>query len=144
MESNDVETLIVDGVTKSSTSVASSDGETKTQTTLLSILLQQASIYGIAAGYCISASLLSIINKWGVMKFPYSGALTALQYFRSPAGVLLAGSLGWLEHDKLDFLTMWQFLPAAVEDLFHPKLEVLQRIHFCFGVQIPAVPALRK
>lgn len=114
MESNDVETPNVDGGTKSSTSVASSDGETKTQTTLLSTLLQQASIYGIAAGYCISASLLSIINKWAVMKFPCPGALTALQYFTSAAGVLLAGSLGWLEHDKLDFLTMWRFLPAAV------------------------------
>ncbi|GAB2225995.1 hypothetical protein Drorol1_Dr00021777 [Drosera rotundifolia] len=31
-----------------------------------------------------------------------------------------------------------------VEDLFHPKPEVLRRIHFCFGVQIPAVPALRE
>ncbi|KAL9267314.1 Tetratricopeptide repeat protein 27-like protein [Drosera capensis] len=31
-----------------------------------------------------------------------------------------------------------------VEDLFLPKPEVLQRIHFCFGVHIPAVPALRK
>ncbi|KAI7731314.1 hypothetical protein M8C21_002590 [Ambrosia artemisiifolia] len=41
-------------------------------------LLQQVSVYGIAAGYCLSASLLSIINKWAVMKFPYPGALTAL------------------------------------------------------------------
>ncbi|KAI6678262.1 hypothetical protein NL676_039058 [Syzygium grande] len=48
-------------------------------------LLHQASIYGIAAGYCISASLLSIINKWAVMKFPYPGALTALQYLTSAA-----------------------------------------------------------
>jgi hypothetical protein len=44
---------------------------------------QGASIYGIAAGYCISASLLSIINKWAIMKFPYPGALTALQYLTS-------------------------------------------------------------
>ncbi|CAH2036709.1 unnamed protein product [Thlaspi arvense] len=43
-------------------------------------LLQQASVYGVATGYCISASLLSIINKWAIMNFPYPGALTALQY----------------------------------------------------------------
>lgn len=77
-------------------------------------LLQQTSVYGIAAGYCISASLLSIINKWAVMKFPYPGALTALQYFTSAAGVFICGLLKFVEHDKLDLLTMWRFLPAAI------------------------------
>ena len=76
--------------------------------------LQKLSIYGIAAGYCISASLLSIINKWAVMKFPYPGALTALQYFTSAAGVLICGQFKIIEHDPLDRNTMWQFLPAAV------------------------------
>ncbi|OVA13353.1 Triose-phosphate transporter domain [Macleaya cordata] len=83
------------------------------QATLYERLLQQASVYGIAAGYCISASLLSIINKWAVMKFPYPGALTALQYFTSAAGVLLFGKFKLLEHDRLEFWTMWRFLPAA-------------------------------
>ncbi|XP_047316139.1 GDP-mannose transporter GONST3-like [Impatiens glandulifera] len=82
--------------------------------TLFEILLKQASVYGIAAGYCLSASLLSIINKWAVMKFPYPGALTALQYFTSTLGVLICGWLKLLEHDKLDLLTMWRFLPAAI------------------------------
>ncbi|XP_076944961.1 GDP-mannose transporter GONST3-like [Bidens hawaiensis] len=77
-------------------------------------LLHQVSVYGIAAGYCLSASLLSIINKWAVMKFPYPGALTALQYFTSAAGVLLFGRFNLLQHDPLDLLTMWRFLPAAV------------------------------
>ncbi|XP_043703425.1 GDP-mannose transporter GONST3-like isoform X1 [Telopea speciosissima] len=77
------------------------------------IIFQQASVYGIAAGYCISASLLSIINKWAVMKFPYPGALTALQYFTSTSGVLLCGWLKLVEHDSLDLMTMWRFLPAA-------------------------------
>lgn len=77
-------------------------------------LVQQVSVYGIAAGYCLSASLLSIINKWAVMKFPYPGALTALQYFTSAAGVLLFGYFKLLEHDRLDLLTMWRFLPAAI------------------------------
>ncbi|XP_047327042.1 GDP-mannose transporter GONST3-like [Impatiens glandulifera] len=77
-------------------------------------LLKHASVYGIAAGYCLSASLLSIINKWAVMKFPYPGALTALQYFTSAAGVLLCGWFKLLEYDPLNLLTMWKFLPAAV------------------------------
>ncbi|KAK1432388.1 hypothetical protein QVD17_09284 [Tagetes erecta] len=77
-------------------------------------LVQQVSVYGIAAGYCLSASLLSIINKWAVMKFPYPGALTALQYFTSAAGVLVFGYFKLLEHDRLDALIMWRFLPAAV------------------------------
>ncbi|GMP69904.1 hypothetical protein CsSME_00028988 [Camellia sinensis var. sinensis] len=76
-------------------------------------LLHHASVYGIAAGYCLSASLLSIINKWAVMKFPYPGALTALQYFTSAFGVLICGRLKLIEHDSLDLLTMWRFLPAA-------------------------------
>ncbi|KAL5210280.1 hypothetical protein ABZP36_005903 [Zizania latifolia] len=77
-------------------------------------VLQQASVYGVAAGYCLSASLLSIINKWAIMKFPYPGALTALQYFTSVAGVLLCGQLKLIEHDGLNLGTMWKFLPAAV------------------------------
>ncbi|MED6167338.1 hypothetical protein PIB30_001761 [Stylosanthes scabra] len=71
------------------------------------VLLQQISVYGVAAGYCLSASLLSIINKWAVMKFPYPGALTALQYFTSAAGVFIVGQLKFVEHDRLDLMTMW-------------------------------------
>ncbi|XP_042413706.1 GDP-mannose transporter GONST3-like [Zingiber officinale] len=74
---------------------------------------QQASVYGVAAGYCVSASLLSIINKWAIMKFPYPGALTALQYFTSAFGVMLCGWLKLVEHDRLNLITMWKFLPAA-------------------------------
>ncbi|KAG0470867.1 hypothetical protein HPP92_017567 [Vanilla planifolia] len=80
----------------------------------LSSFAHQASVYGIAAGYCISASLLSIINKWAVMKFPYPGALTALQYLTSALGVLVSGWLRILDHDQLDLLIMWKFLPAAI------------------------------
>lgn len=95
-------------------SIGTPSPSTETQATLYERLLQQASIYGIAAGYCLSASLLSIINKWAVMKFPYPGALTALQYFTSAAGVLLFGKLKFLEHDRLELWNMWRFLPAAV------------------------------
>lgn len=78
-----------------------------------SAVLRQASIFGIALGYCISASLLSIINKWAVMRFPYPGALTALQYSTSVAGVLIGGRLKLLDHDGLHARKLWRFLPAA-------------------------------
>ncbi|CAN1152474.1 GDP-mannose transporter GONST3 [Linum perenne] len=94
------------------TVVSSTTNEVKS--TWSSFLLEKTSIYGVAAGYCLSASLLSIINKWAVMKFPYPGALTALQYFTSAAGVVVFGSMKLLEHDRLDLLTMWRFLPAAI------------------------------
>ncbi|KAJ7971357.1 GDP-mannose transporter like [Quillaja saponaria] len=48
------------------------------------------------------------------MKFPYPGALTALQYFTSATGVLLCGWFRFIEYDRLDLLTMWRFLPAAI------------------------------
>ncbi|PSS32437.1 GDP-mannose transporter like [Actinidia chinensis var. chinensis] len=112
--SNDVENPKDGGAQKSSDSATGSSDSGEIQGSLYSSLLQQASVYGIAAGYCLSASLLSIINKWAVMKFPYPGALTALQYFTSAAGVLLCGRLKVIEHDPLELLTMWRFLPAAV------------------------------
>lgn len=85
-----------------------------------SALLHQASVYGVATGYCISASLLTIINKWAIMTFPYPGALTALQYFTSVVGVLLCGQFNLIEHDPLNLVTMWRFLPAAI--IFYSSL----------------------
>ncbi|KAJ0255932.1 GDP-mannose transporter GONST3 [Hirschfeldia incana] len=88
--------------------------ETNQQETWRAVLLRHASVYGVAAGYCISASLLSIINKWAITKFPYPGALTALQYFTSFAGVVISSHLNLLDHDPLTLSTMWRFLPAAM------------------------------
>ncbi|KMT05538.1 hypothetical protein BVRB_7g176610 [Beta vulgaris subsp. vulgaris] len=110
--SGDIENVKSSEVNKTADTNGSSMSEVRV--TWYSFLLQQASIYGVAAGYCLSASLLSIINKWAVMKFPYPGALTALQYFTSAAGVFVCGWLKLVEHDSLDLMTMWRFLPAAV------------------------------
>ncbi|KAF5732293.1 GDP-mannose transporter GONST3-like [Tripterygium wilfordii] len=108
--SNDVENP---GLSETTKGPELSSSLNDNQATWYNGLLQRASVYGIAAGYCISASLLSIINKWAVIKFPYPGALTALQYFTSAAGVLIFGWLKFIEHDRLDLLTMWRFVPAA-------------------------------
>ncbi|XP_050208492.1 GDP-mannose transporter GONST3-like [Mercurialis annua] len=109
--SGDVENLKV-GESQKDPGELSPDNDIKT--TWYTGLVRQTSVYGVAAGYCLSASLLSIINKWAIMKFPYPGALTALQYFTSAAGVLVCGGLKLVEHDRLDLLTMWRFLPAAI------------------------------
>ncbi|XP_057859826.1 GDP-mannose transporter GONST3 [Cryptomeria japonica] len=76
--------------------------------------MQEVYVYGIVVGYCVSASLLSIINKWAIMKFPFPGSLTALQYFSSVSAVVLLGWFKVLEHDKLDLQIMWRFLPSAM------------------------------
>ncbi|KAF6146997.1 hypothetical protein GIB67_036716 [Kingdonia uniflora] len=101
--SNDVENLEGSEAQKISETPLTS---CKIQETWFNSLLQQASIYGITAGYCLSASLLSIINKWEVMKFLYPGALIALQYFTSATGVLLCGQVGVLAHDLLNLRIM--------------------------------------
>lgn len=101
-------------VSRASNSSEAPIPSSETHPTWYNNLLQQASVYGVAAGYCLSASLLSIINKWAVMKFPYPGALTALQYFTSTVGVVLCGYFKVLEHDRLDLKIMWRFLPAAI------------------------------
>lgn len=75
----------------------------------------RASIYGVAAGYCLSASLLAIINKWATMKFAYPEALTALQYLTSAVGVLPCGTcFKFIDHDLLTFVTMRRFASAAI------------------------------
>lgn len=111
--SNDVENAESKVYKSKNVTTSSAEVQTTWYDTLMGFF-QQASLYGIAAGYCLSASLLSIINKWAVMKFPYPGALTALQYFTSALGVLLCGWFKIVEHDRLDLLTMWRFLPAAI------------------------------
>lgn len=80
----------------------------------LDTLIQHASVYGVTVGYCLSGSLLTIINKWAVMKFHYPGALTALQYLTSVVGVLLCGQLKLIQLDSVSLRTMWKFLPAAI------------------------------
>jgi len=95
--------------------VATPHPEDKTTwTKMLAAQVGDVKVFAIAIGYCLSASLLSIINKWAIMEFPYPGSLTALQYFTAAFGVLILGQLNILDHDPLNLRTMWNFLPAAI------------------------------
>ncbi|EHA8592089.1 GDP-mannose transporter GONST3 [Cocos nucifera] len=111
--SNDAETLKDTSLSGTGEVSTTSKNEVTWNDSLVN-LAQQASIYGVAAGYCLSASLLSVINKWAIMKFPFPGALTALQYFTSAFGVLICGWLKLVDHEPIDLKTMWKFLPAAI------------------------------
>jgi drug/metabolite transporter (DMT)-like permease len=75
---------------------------------------KELSVFGIAIGYCLSAALLSIINKWAITVFPFPGALTALQYATSAGAVYLLGRFSVLQHEDLNLRTLWRFLPAAI------------------------------
>ncbi|KAG0554822.1 hypothetical protein KC19_12G122100 [Ceratodon purpureus] len=86
----------------------------KTWTQSVATQMGDVKVFGIAFGYCLSASLLSIINKWAIMEFPYPGSLTALQYFTAAFGVFILGKFRVLDHDPLSLTTMWKFLPAAI------------------------------
>ncbi|GFY81986.1 golgi nucleotide sugar transporter 3 [Actinidia rufa] len=113
--SNDVENPKDGGPQKSSDSATGSSSDSgETQGSLYSGLLQQASVYRIAAGYYLLVSLLSIINKWAAIKFPYPGSLTALQYFTSAAGVLLCGSELLLHANVDTFIVFRSAVPIFV------------------------------
>ena len=43
----------------------------------------------LVAGYCLTSSLLSILNKFAVLHFPYPAALTGFQYALSALTVMV-------------------------------------------------------
>ena len=43
----------------------------------------------LVAGYCLTSSLLSILNKFAVLHFPYPAALTGFQYALSAFTVIV-------------------------------------------------------
>lgn len=53
----------------------------------LSVLGHDFATVFTVTGYCLTSSLLSIINKAAVESFPYPSALTGLQYLTSAAAV---------------------------------------------------------
>lgn len=67
----------------------------------------------VVVGYAICSSLLAIINKYAITRFPFPGLLTALQYATSVVGVWTAGKSGLIYHDPFVWSTAKKFLPAA-------------------------------
>jgi len=76
-----------------------------------------ASTFGmmfIALGYAVSSSALVVINKWAVMRWPYSSTLTLLQLAFSWVAALILGKLGVVEVDDLDWKKIKAFSPACL------------------------------
>ncbi|PHT46372.1 GDP-mannose transporter GONST3 [Capsicum baccatum] len=91
------------------TSLDASSSSPSHQPSWYSGLHEQASIYGRYSCRVLSSSIVALYH------YPfYPGALTALQYSTSAAGVLMCGWLKLIQHDKLGLLTMWRFLPASI------------------------------
>lgn len=68
----------------------------------------------LTAGYCLTSSLLSIINKFAVLHFPYPAALTGLQYLSSAAAVYLFGMFGFIDRvDRLQWPLVKQMAPVV-------------------------------
>jgi len=68
----------------------------------------------LAAGYSATSATLSIVNKWALVRFPYSGALTVLQFGFAAGAVRLLAALKLVECDALDWKTVKAFAPAVV------------------------------
>ncbi|KAM3374579.1 hypothetical protein P3S68_013293 [Capsicum galapagoense] len=91
------------------TSLDASSSSPSHQPSWYSGLHEQASIYGRYSCRVLSFSIVALYH------YPfYPGALTALQYSTSAAGVLMCGWLKLIQHDKLGLLTMWRYLPASI------------------------------
>ncbi|PHU15514.1 GDP-mannose transporter GONST3 [Capsicum chinense] len=105
------------------TSLDASSSSPSHQPSWYSGLHEQASIYGRYSCRVLSFSIVALYH------YPfYPGALTALQYSTSAAGVLMCGWLKLIQHDKLGLLTMWRFLPASIIfylSLFTNKLLIM-------------------
>ncbi|GBG29833.1 GDP-mannose transporter GONST3 [Hondaea fermentalgiana] len=68
----------------------------------------------IAAGYAVSSSGLVVINKWAVMKWPYSSTLTFTQLTASWLLAFIIGTIGIVKVDKLDWGKIKAFSPACL------------------------------
>ena len=72
-----------------------------------------AKTFGLATGHTLSASFLTIANKWALDYYPHAATLTMLQIV---ATVLVALSVRWLRIapvDHLDLLKCWNYLVSS-------------------------------
>jgi len=68
----------------------------------------------VAIGYAISSSCLVVINKWALITWPYSTTLTFLQFTVSWMAALIAGKLGMVQVNALQWPKIKAFSPACL------------------------------
>eukprot|EP00440_Ansanella_granifera_P040929 gb/GFBE01044381.1/.p1 GENE.gb/GFBE01044381.1/~~gb/GFBE01044381.1/.p1 ORF type:complete len:387 (+),score=54.46 gb/GFBE01044381.1/:1-1161(+) len=67
----------------------------------------------LVCGHAICASGLLVVNKWALKTFPYVWTLTTTQFLFAAVLVFLAGKMGLIEVDDLEFDKFRKFFPAA-------------------------------
>eukprot|EP01060_Flectonema_neradi_P005587 TRINITY_DN1371_c1_g4_i1.p1 TRINITY_DN1371_c1_g4~~TRINITY_DN1371_c1_g4_i1.p1 ORF type:complete len:379 (+),score=77.19 TRINITY_DN1371_c1_g4_i1:59-1138(+) len=80
---------------------------------LSSRLGKHSEVIFLALGFGLSSSLLVIINKWALKKFPYGATLTALQFFVSAMVAKMIGVVGLSKVDALESEKVIGFMPAV-------------------------------
>ena len=71
-------------------------------------------VYFIGLGYAVSSSLLVVMNKFALVKWPYPSTLTFLQMTVSWVVAKLLSVLNIVECDPLDPAKMRSFAPACL------------------------------
>ena len=69
---------------------------------------------GLACGHTLSASTLTVANKWALEVFPYATTVTGLQVAFTILVVLIIKFSGCYPVDKLEFAKAWHYFPAAL------------------------------
>lgn len=68
---------------------------------------------GLACGHTLSASTLTVANKWALEVYPYATTVTGLQVAFTILVVLVIKLSGCYPVDKLEFAKAWHYFPAA-------------------------------
>ena len=72
------------------------------------------SAFGLSVGYSLTSATLAVANKWALVRFPYSGTLTLLQFAFASGSVRLLKAFNVLEADALSFKKIRAFTPAVI------------------------------
>lgn len=73
-----------------------------------------AKLVFIAVGYAISSSMLVVINKWALLKWPYASTLTFVQLTVSWVCAFALGKMNIVQVDPLDPVKVKAFAPACL------------------------------
>ena len=74
----------------------------------------------------MTSATLSIANKWALVRFPFTGTLTLLQFAFSAGAVRCLKGLGILECDALSVVKVRQFAPAVL--MFYAAIAANMRL----------------
>lgn len=80
----------------------------------------------LALGYATTSATLSVVNKWALVGFPYSGTLTLAQFGFAAATVRLLSLCRVVEAEALEFALAARFFPAVA--MFYASIACNMRL----------------